>query len=114
MDAEAASAHSSAQVMFTGHVARPPSSTASARVRRQDVEWKCASQVFSRVVGHAWTAYGAAGHRKPRLCSAGGGRSEARWAALATVDGSQGWPVALGWAFNRRGDHSTSPTVVIT
>ena len=32
-DSEAAGAHSSAQVMFTGHLAWPPASAASARVR---------------------------------------------------------------------------------
>ena len=55
-DAEAAGAHSSAHIMLTGHFAPLPASTGGARVRWQDVEWKCLSCDLGSVVGHAWAA----------------------------------------------------------
>ena len=47
VDAEAAGAHSSVQIMITGRLAPPPTALVAARVRQQNVEWKCISSAAS-------------------------------------------------------------------
>ena len=99
VDAEAAGAHSSAQIMITGHLAPPPTALVAARVRWQDFEWKCTSCVLGLVVGHAWTASSASQRRWCRQCRSRSGLRRASGRLAAAVY-SRGFPPGhLAWAF---------------